>query len=145
MQFQMQSHDCCESENCAHVEFVKKKLRDLHNSLIGLAYIGWYLVILYLIIYLNKLSVFSYSNTNLLQLFCEKLQNLKPKSERVSFCVNSWKSPVPINSLHEPGLWLSWRIPRLMIIMMVILMILWLYYGVKWYVPTQYNQPNKKK
>ena len=59
MQFQMQSHDCCESKNCAHVEFVKKKLRDLHNSLIGLAYIGWYLVILYLIIYLNKLSVFS--------------------------------------------------------------------------------------
>ena len=100
-----------------------------------------------LLIYLNKLSVFSYSNTNLLQLFCEKLQNLKPKSERVSFCVNSWKLPAHTNNLHEPGSWLSWRIPRLMIIMMVlvILMILWLYYGVKWYVPTQYNQPNKKK
>ena len=98
-----------------------------------------------LLIFLNKLSVFTYSNTNLHQLFCEKLQNLKPKSERVSFCVNSWKLPAPINNLHEPGSWLSWRIPRLMIIMMVILMILWLYYGVKWYVPTQYNQPNKKK
>ena len=49
---------------CAHLEFVKKKIReqdsrDLLNFLIGPTYIEWYLVILYLIIYLNKLSVFS--------------------------------------------------------------------------------------